>query len=88
MRSYGSYVDYCKTIQTRDGEKGRSSLIYGGHKVKFKLQDVLNVVNLRKASEDNMNYFPVVVLTSDMVQNTKELIGHYLDQNRTGTWDP
>ena len=67
MRSYGSYVDDCKTIYTRDGEKGRSSLIYGGHKVKFKLKDVLNVVNLRKASEDNMNYFPVVVLTSYMV---------------------
>ena len=88
MRAYGSDFDDCQIKFTRDGKKGRSSLIYDGHKVNFKLQDGLSMVNLQKVTEDDLNYVPAVVLTSDIIYNTKELSDHYLDQNRTGRWDP
>ena len=63
MRLYGADVDYCPTIFTRDGKKGRSRIISDGDEVKFKLKYDLNMVHVRKTAEDNLNDFNVVVLT-------------------------
>ena len=87
MIAYGADVDNCQTFFTRDGNNEGSSLIYDGHKVNFKLPDVLQMLHVRKSTEDDLKYFPVVVLTSDMVYNPKELSGDYLDQNHTGARD-
>ena len=87
MIEYGADVDNCQTFFTRDGKNEGSSLIYDGHKMNFKLPDVLQMVYVRKSTEDDLKYFPVVVLTSDMVYNPKELSGDYLDQNHTGARD-
>ena len=54
----------------------------------FKLHDGLQMVYVRKSTEDELKYYPVVLLTSDMVYNPKDLIDHYLDHKVTGTWDP
>ena len=45
MRAYGADVDDYPTIFTTDINKGRSSLVYDGHEVKFNLQDGLCVCN-------------------------------------------
>ena len=84
MRAFGRYDNYCPTIFTRDGKKGRSRLIAYGHEVKFKMQYGLYMVHVRKTTEDDLNYFPVVLRTPEMVYNPKELSDHYLDQNFTG----
>ena len=55
--------------------------------MKFKLQYGLHMVHVRKTTEDELNGFPVVVLTPEMVYNPKELSEHYLDQKCTGAWD-
>ena len=62
MRSFGRYDDYCQPIFTRDGKEGRSRLIDDGHEVEFKLQYGLQMVHMRKTTEDGRNYCPVVVL--------------------------
>ena len=79
MRDFGRYDDYCPTIFTRDGKKGRSRLISDGHEVKFKLYYGLYMVHVRKTTEDDLNDCTVVLLTPEMVYNNKELIDHYLD---------
>ena len=86
MGAYGVDFDDCPNIFTRDGNNEGSSLIYYGHKVNFKLQDGLHTVHVRKSTEDDMNALPVLVLTSYMVYNPKELSGCYLVQYRTGAW--
>ena len=48
MRAYGEDVDDFPTIFTRDGKRGGSNLITDGHEVKFKLQDGLQMVHIRK----------------------------------------
>ena len=63
MRLYGADVDYCPTIFTRDGKKGRSRIISDGHEVKFKLKYGLHMVHVPKKTEDNLNDCTVVVLT-------------------------
>ena len=88
MRAYGQDADNCPTISNRNGKKGSSSLATDVHKVTFKLHDGLQMVYMRKSTEDELKYYPVVLLTSDMVQNLKDLIDHYLDHKITGTWDP
>ena len=63
MRAYGADVDDSPNILTTEGQKGMSSLIADGYEVKFKIQDILQMVYVQKATEDDFNYFPVVVLT-------------------------
>ena len=36
-KAFGRYDDYCPTIFTMDGKKGRSRIISDGHEVKFNL---------------------------------------------------
>ena len=67
MRAYGYDVDNFPTISNRGGKKGSSSLATDGHKVTFKLHDGLQMVYVRKSTEDELKYYPVVLLTSDMV---------------------
>ena len=74
MRAYGADVDDCTTIFTKDCNNEGSSLIYDGHKVNFNLQYGLHMVNVCKSTEDDLNAFPVVLLTSDMVYNPRESI--------------
>ena len=45
------------------------------------------MVHVSKPAEDDMNYFHVLLIAPYMVFNPKEVIYHYLYQNRTGTWD-
>ena len=67
MRLYGTDVDLYPTIFTRDGKKGMSSLIADVYDVKFKIRDGLQMVHVQKATEDDLNSCPVVVLKLDMV---------------------
>ena len=88
MRAYGTYFNDCPDIFTRYGKKGRSSLIVDRHEVKFKLQCGLQMVHVRKESEYGMKAFLVVLLTSDMVWNSKNIHDEYMAQKCTGAWDP
>ena len=54
----------------------------------FKLQYGLHMVHVWKETDYKLNDFPLVVLTSDMLCNPKEISYHYLSRNHTGTWDP
>ena len=45
------------------------------------------MVHVRKTTEDDLNYFPMVSLAPEMVYNTKEISDNYLDQERKGTHD-
>ena len=56
--------------------------------MKFKLQYGLQMVHVRKTTEDDLNDCHVVVLTSEMVYNPKEISDHYLDQECKGPRDP
>ena len=67
MRAYGEDVDEFTTIFSRDCNTGISSPITDGNGVKFKLQDVLKMVHVWKATEDEPNYCHVMLMTSEMV---------------------
>ena len=84
MRSYGADIDDYPTIFTRYGKKVMSSLIADGHVMKFKIQYGLHMVYVQKENEDDLNACPVVVLTSDMVYDPKDLNYQYLYQNCAG----
>ena len=73
MRAYGIDVDDCPTIFKRNGKKGRSSLIAGNHEITFTLQRKLQMMDVRKASEEELQTCPVLVLTSDMLWNPDDL---------------
>ena len=88
MRAYGVDVEDYTTNVIRECKKGRSILIDDGYADKFRIQDVLQMVYLRKATEDEMKYCPVVVLKSDIVWNSKDISDHSLDRKSTSTWDP
>ena len=51
MRACGADIDDCPIVSTRDGKKGRSSIVDNGHEVKFKLQDGLHTVYVWRATE-------------------------------------
>ena len=45
------------------------------------------MVHVRNTTEDDINDFPVVVLTTEILYNPKDLNNNYLSQNCTGAWD-
>ena len=45
------------------------------------------MVHVWNWTEDDLDDFPVVVLTPEIVYNTKDLSDYYLAQNCTGAWD-
>ena len=67
MRDYSIDMDDCPTIFNRDGKQGGSSLIAGGNEIKLNLQCGLQMIDVRRATEDELKTCPGIELTFDML---------------------
>ena len=56
-------------------------MIVDEHEINFQLQRGLQMMNVRKATEEEIKTCPVVALTSDMLWNPEELSRDYVAQN-------